>query len=486
MHIRGLLFLILLVLTRQAHTGDISGAPAIVPPESLGNFSSLWSNNIISLGHEPDEYRTQQLGLQIDFSPQWGLVFDYSILTAGQTNPVLRDFAGRLDEMSLSLMFELYRDQLASNSLGIIQAGAGIRAYGDFDGGRMQNGLHRLINNVVDDYPYVDTKTNMAIFWFKGDYQKLYPLVLSSNTKTLWRIGYWLGATGLISSEREWDAALSANAVVRSQNMTLWLGLREDWRENYELDFVQQATALSESGTSLAFGVSVGPVLLETVHGIGDKFSYSRLILTSVETEYASVGYSSRIDNAIALNFLLPDVEFELQYRRLMPYRAKPFGRPNTWMVFGMHYGEPTYEKSFDVYHPFNQQWPIFNVYSEVQQVAIGVEFEWNNQQYFDRLWPYVTLLAGYRSEQLKVNSGAYSNTLAGQESEKVSNAVLEARAGIRISMYPQQKWRLLFQAGVVGNYPFSSERVTLDQNYLELLQPNLTVNLGITLNFAF
>ena len=85
----------------------------------------------------------------------------------------------------------------------------------------------------------------------------------------------------------------------------------------------------------------------------------------------------------------------------------------------------------------------------------------------------------GHRSEQLKVNSGAYSNTLECQESEKVSSVVIEVGAGIRIHLYPQQKWQLLFQAGVVGNYPISSETVTFGQNYLELLQPNLTVNIG-------
>ena len=227
------------------------------------------------------------------------------------------------------------------------------------------------------------------------------------------------------------------------------------------------------------FCVGVGPVLFETVQGLGDKFSYSRLILTSVENEYTSTEYSSRLNNAEALNFLLPDVELELQYRRLLLNRTKFFGQPKIWLVIGMHYGEPTYEQSFDVYHPFNQQWPIFNVYSEVQQAAIGVEFEWNNQQYFRNLWPYVNLLVGHRSEQLKVNSGAYSNTLECQESEKVSSVVIEVGAGIRIHLYPQQKWQLLFQAGVVGNYPISSETVTFGQNYLELLQPNLTVNMG-------
>jgi hypothetical protein len=481
MRVCGSLLIILMVLSRQVHAGEISGTPAMVPPETLGDFSSLWTNNVINSGFEPDEYRTHQLGLQFDISPRWGLVFDYSILTADKNNPVLQDFTGRLDEMSLSLMHELYRDRPDSNNFAILEMGAGIRTYGDFDGNRIQNGFHRLINNGVDYYPYLETETNMAIFLLKGDYQKLYPLPLSKDTKNTWQAGYWLGATGLVSTESQWDAALSANAVIRNQTMAFWLGLREDWRENYELDFVQQATALTESGTSLTFGIGAGPVVFEMVQGFGDKLSYSRLILTSVENEYASAGYSVQADNAVALNFLLPDIELELQYRRALNYQPEYLGRPKTWFVIEMHYGEPTYEESFDVNNSFQQD-PTFSIYSEIHQIAIGVEFEWHKQHYFQRVWPYLTLLAGQRTEKLKADSG----TLAGQESEKASSTVFEVSSGVRLDLYSWEKGQFLFQAGVVGNYPLSSETVTFGQNDLELLQPNLTLSLGFSLNFGF
>jgi hypothetical protein len=323
----------------------------------------------------------------------------------------------------------------------------------------------------------------MAIFLLKGDYQKLYPLPLSSDTKNAWQAGYWFGATGLISTDRQWDAALSANAVMRNQSMTFWLGLREDWRENYEQDFVQESTALSESGTSLTFGVGVGPVLFETVQGLGDKFSFGRLIFTSIENEYASPGYPIQADNAVVLNLFIPDVELELQYRRLISFRSQFLGQPKTWLVFGMHYGEVTNESFYDVYvyNPF-QQGPILNVYNEVQQLAIGIEYEWHDQQYYQFVWPYLTLLAGQRTEQLKADNG----TLVGQESEKVSSAVLEVGAGFRLNLYTRRDWQFLFQIGLVGQYPFASQTVTFDQSQVELLQPNLTLSLGFSLNFGF
>ncbi len=477
----GRLLVVLVLMNHQAHAGDISGAPAMVPPEILGDFSSLWSNNVINTGFEPDEYRTQQIGLQFDISPRWGLVFDYSILTADLDNPVLPGFVGRLDEINLSLMHELYRAHPDANNFAVLEMGAGIRAYGDYDGNRIQNAFHRLINNGVNHYPYVETETSMAIFWLKGDYQKLYPLPLGREQENAWQAGYWFSTTGLVSGEGQRDAALSANAVMRNQIMTFWLGLREDWREDYELDFVQQATALSESGTSFTFGFGLGPLVFETALGLDDKLSYSRLIWTAVENEYTSAGYSVQADNAMALNYLLPDIEAELQYRRTLSHRMELFGQPHTWFVFELHYGEPAYEEFVDVNDPL-QQTTVTSMYSEIHQIAVGVDFEWRKQQYFRRAWPYLTLLAGQRTEKLKADSGATS----GQESEKVSSAVLEVSSGIRYNVYSWKNGQFLFQLGITGNYPLASETVTFAQTQRELLQPNLSMNLGFSLNFGF
>jgi hypothetical protein len=454
---------------RHGNAGDIAGAPAMVPPEVLGDITYLISNDFFGRGGKSDDYRTQQLGLDLNIASHWGFILDHSILTAAENNPVLPGSSGRIDQVSLAVKYEVYRQQAGPDSLRLIEAGAGIRSYGDYGGSRGQNGIHRLINNSVNDSPYVDTETSMATFWLKGDYQKLYPLPLMDDLKTTWRAGFWLGATGLMSTERQWDAALSANAVLGNQTMTFWLGIREDWRENYDLDFVQQATALSEAGTSLTIGLGAGPVLFETAQGLDDKASYGRFIFTSVENEYSTADYPQQADNSILLNLLFPDVELELQYRRALSYRPESLGHPKTWLVFGMHYGQPAYEDSFDVYNA-------------IQQFNIGVEFEWRDQQHYQWAWPYLALLAGQRTEQLKADSG----TLAGQESEQVSSPVVEVGAGVRFSLYPQKTWQFLFQAGLVGHYPISSQTITFDQSQLELLQPGLAVNLGFSLNFGF
>lgn len=463
---RNFLLLILIILPCQGFAGDITGAPAVVPPTVLGDFSFLWSNDFFGSGGESDDYRTQQLGLQIDVLPRWSFVFDHSILTASETNPVWPGQSGRLDQVSLSLGYEFYRKQANPNELGLVSAGAGLRTYGNYGGARIQNSLHRLINNGINGSPYVDTDTNMAILWLKGSYQKLYSL---GEMHTPWQAGYWLDITGLGSSDRQWDAALAINALMHNSTTTLWLGLREDWRENYNLDFVQQATALSEAGTSLVFGLAYGPVLFETAQGLEDKSSYGRLIFTSVEPEINSPGFQMQKNNAIVLNFLLPDVELELQYRRILAVEPEFIGQPKTWLVFGMHYGKPAYESSLDIYNA-------------IQQLAIGIEFEWYSQKHYQLAWPYLTLLAGQRTEQLRADAGG----LAGQESDKVSSAIVEVGAGMRFNLYPRKKWQLLFQVGLLGHYPFESQTVTFEQAQVELLQSDVAVNLGFCLNYSF
>lgn len=469
MGLRTFLFLILLVLARQGYSGDIAGAPAIVPPTVLGSFSFLWSNDFFGRGGQSDDYRTQQLGLQIDIASRWNFVFDHSILTASETNPVLPGVKGRLDELNLSLGYDLYQKKSSTNGQGMIVAGAGLRAYGDYGGARIQNSIHRLLNNGVNDSAYVDTDTNMAIFWLKGDYQKLYTLPSGIEGSTSWRTGYWLDATGLVSTGQQWDATLAANVVMSNPSTTLWLGIREDWRENYDLDFVQQATALSESGTSLVLGLGFGPVLFETVQGLDENASYGRLIFTSVKNKDTSLEPPGQDNNAVVLNFLLPDVELELQYKRALSATIQSLGQPRTWLVFGMHYGEPAYTDSLAIY----------NV---IRQFALGVEFEWREQDSNQLLWPYLTLLAGQRSEQLKANAGM----LAGETSETVSSMLVEIGTGLRFNLYPRNKWQFLFQIGLTGRYPLESKLVVFDQTQVELLQPDLAATLGFSLNYGF
>ena len=136
--------------------------------------------------------------------------------------------------------------------------------------------------------------------------------------------------------------------------------------------------------------------------------------------------------------------------------------------MFGIHYGQPSYRDSFDVYNL-------------TRQAAIGLELEWCNNKTRQWAWPYLALLAGQRTEQLRAESGA----LTGQESEQVSSPVVEAGAGIRFNLYPSRSWQLMFQLGLVGQYPTSSKTVVFDQQEVELLQPDVAANLGLSVSFG-
>jgi len=485
MLIRCFIFLLVSIFAINLKAGDITGAPVVLPPQMLGDFSFLWSNDFFGSGGEPDDYRTQQLGLQIELKSKWGLIIDHSILTAGKDNPVLPGTSGRLDQVSLSFMYDIYRLEADRNQFGNIKAGAGFRSYGDYGGSRMQNSFHRLVNSSGDDYPYVDTNNNTAIVWLKGDFQKLYQLQPAVTAETGWRAGYWLDATALGSTDGQWDATLAANAVVRNQAMTLWLGLREDWRENYDADFVQTATAQSESGTSLTFGVGIGPLVFETVQRLDNKSSFGRLLFTSVEKEYMSSEYSLDNKNAISFNLLLPDVELEAQYRRALPNQLKSIGAPKTWLLFGVHYGEPIYQDSFDIYN-------------STRQAAIGLDWiglDWIGLDWIGLDWSWNGITTNLASgpgpilpcwwENGLSSSGRIAVHWRGRNLKQVSSPVIEAGTGIRFNLYPGRTWQFLFQAGLVGHYPTSSKTVVFDQQDVELLQPGMLANLGFSLTFG-
>ncbi len=454
------------VFTTHLRAGDITGAPVVLPPELLGNFTFIWNNDFFGSGGATDDYRTQQLGFQIHFDSKWGLIFDHSLLTASQNNPVMPGTTGRLDQVSLSVMYDIYRMKADDKYHAEIKAGAGLRAYGNYGGSRIQNSFHRLLNISGNTFPYVDTENNTLVIWLKGDYQQLYDVQPAGAG---WHAGYWLNATALGSADGQWDATLSANVVVRKHKLSGWLGLREDWRENYDADFVQIATAQSEAGTSLTLGLGIGPVLFETVQGLEDKASFGRFIFTSVENQYSSSAYSLKNKNAVSFNMLLPDVELEVQYRRALSYQLDSIGAPRSWLLFGARYGEPAYQGRADVHN-------------QVRQAVIGLELEWRDKVSHQWVWPYLALSAGRRSEQLRADSGS----LAGQESAQVSGAVIEAGTGVRFNIYPGRTWQLLFQLGVVANYPMSSKTVVFDQKDVELLEPDLAVSLGFSATFGY
>lgn len=89
--------------------------------------------------------------------------------------------------------------------------------------------------------------------------------------------------------------------------------------------------------------------------------------------------------------------------------------------------------------------------------------------------------MKGHTLEALIEQLAADSNTLADQNSDKVSSLGLETSIGIRFLLYEDRKWQFLFQTGIVGRYPASSKNVRIENQTFELLEPDLSFTAGLS-----
>jgi hypothetical protein len=162
-------FVILAVLYGSANAGDISGAPAMLPPDKDRNFYFMLSNDFLGRGGESDDFRTQQIGIQARLGPRWGLLFDHSILTANVTNSEFPGQSGRIDQISTSLMYKVYHSRPDELLLTNTSAGLGLRSYGNYGGNRIQNSFHRLIKDPIRDFTYIDESRDDTMIWSIAD-----------------------------------------------------------------------------------------------------------------------------------------------------------------------------------------------------------------------------------------------------------------------------------------------------------------------------
>ena len=82
--------------------GEIPGLPSQVPPFLQRDLEINFSNDFLGRGGSVDDFRTQQINVTSVLSDKWLAVVDHSILTLDTPT-----FAGRLDQLSASLGFEV-------------------------------------------------------------------------------------------------------------------------------------------------------------------------------------------------------------------------------------------------------------------------------------------------------------------------------------------------------------------------------------------
>ncbi len=474
MVITALLAVLLLYLPFSGlHAGEIPATPPRLPPMIIDKLHIDWGNDFLGRFGISDDFRTQQVPLFVRLSDRWSLSADHSTLTfrgPSRQNPDPVGTEGRLDQVSSSLGYLLHRSRDSGSQLDI-SSGLGFRASGNFAGARIQNGFHRLIDSGLVNPPYVDTERTDGLIWLQGNFQYLKPRVTPNWLRWLgtgWQGGYWLYATTLATTDAQWDGTVNASGLAVNGPWKLWLGLRTDWREGYDRDVVQAATAASEEGTSLSLGVAFGPVVVETTqdlrgeHGSGRiGFNAGPAAGVSLSDKYRGVG--------VQLGMLIPEVYFDLQGRWLpKTLNSLPILGGQIYSIINIRYGEP----------------PVGDtaiVFVSTTQLTLGGE--WQTQiKNGGTPWikPYLAFGLGWRREQV-----IGDEELNGLKSAAVDRAVIVADTGLRFDVAGNRRsWLLQLQLGLTGWLPLADAHVDFNGRSVQVQQADFSAVVGFNTLF--
>ena len=374
--------------------GEIPGLPSSLPPYINAEFELSFSNDFPGRGGSVDDFRAQQFIVSASIGDKWVAGLDHSVLTLSNPLP-----GGRVDQLSGSIGYR-FVDQSEDRFVNQVSAGLGFRSVGDFAGERMQNGFHRLIDSDVENLPYSDVDETDMTAWADAE---RYGLLHQSASG--WRIGYWLRASTLLTSDGQWDGSVAAMGVASKASLDFWAGLRQDWRSGYE-ETVQRATAAAEEDLAVVVGMRFGTLVLETVQQLDNDASYGQLRLLSFESR-AQRGTRPESKLGLEIGFLLPDVHFHLAARYTSNLVTRKNSNWNESVILSADMGEPQYEDNVAVF-------------VDTTQIGIGLEWERLVSDQSDWLSGYGSVAAGWRSEGL-IGDGQ----LLGNKSGSVDRGVL-------------------------------------------------------------
>ena len=443
-----------LLLVPPAFAGEIAGVPANTPPNVDAPLEFSFSNDFLGRGGSVDDFRTQQFIITGTIRDRWDLTVDHSILTL-----VDGDDPGRTDQLSATLGYRVL-NRVSQATTTRLTAGAGLRAYGDYGGERMQNGFHRLVQSGVEVVPYTDLDRVDGVAWADG--QRLEYLKDSENYGG-WRWGYWLRGSALWASEGQLDAALGAYAVAGRGAVDLWLGLRHDWRSGYE-EPVLIETAAAEEDLAAVIGLRWGPVVFETVQQFDNKASYGQVRLLATGFGEQRSG-SPRSRFAFGAGVTIPDVQMTLTGR----WRAGRLNRPDaTWqrsLFVTAAFGEPQVDDDPTVY---------------LRSRQAGAGIEWERPLDVANGWAscYVAAGAGYRQERVFGESER-----EGQSSGSVSEGIVLGGLGLRFDgaeLFSGYNFRI--QLGLTGWVPFDEAQLVMAGETFEAMRPTVAISLGLAL----
>lgn len=394
--------------------GEVSGLPHHLAPTTRPDYSYFLGNDFAASGTS-DDFRTGQMAITGRFGESWVAVVDHSIFTRQDE---LNDRRGRVDTLTASLGFEIVGSDTPDHRTSLV-VGAALRAIGNFEGERIQNGVHRLIESDTERIPYTGTEQTDLAAWFLGEHYRVLSSATGDGFFDSWDLGYWARLGGIATFDGQLDAVAGLYAVAGRRQVNLWLGFRRDWRTGYDVDFVLRDAGHEEAKLAVAFGARFGALVIETVQRFDSSASFGQLsFISSPETRRNSAqARPAHFDIQAALQ--VPHINFQLAsrwHRRLFTNESSTWDEALFAEIRG---GQPQFGSD-----------PTLFV--DTGQLTLGLEWSRRIVDHAEWLRFYSNAGLGWRSEQLLLRDEG-----ARDESERIDRGVVVAEAGLEFAAAP-------------------------------------------------
>jgi len=442
--------------------------PGVTPPTLPGvdrKFEVRFSNDFLGRGGEFDDFRTQQIGFVVAVASRWNLTVDHSILTLEDRNAPAQE---RIDHFSVSTGYSLARIRRSEHIQGL-EVGAGLRYSGEFGGARMQNGFHQIVGSDPTTVPYTGTDRLDGTLWLRlpghGAFLTDARLPFLGGD---WRLGYWVRAATLVTTDSEWDGSVAWSAVASRRWFQAWLGIRGDWRNGHHRDRVTRETAAFEEGAGLVFGFRVGPMHLESVQHFDGKAAFGHFSLISSGRPFPSLPPGPHAFSLQA-GLSIPDVlaTFQGRWSDCRILRCSDEWRRT--VLLDVRLGKPQFRDE--------TEW-----YAVTRQVSAALELEGAPVPGHEWVAVFGALGGGWRAERLE----GEGNDAGGLRSDPVERGGVVGDWGLRFgTSAARPSLSLMLQVGLSGWLPLSGGTVEFAGGRERLQRPQLVFLSGVVVQFA-
>jgi hypothetical protein len=451
----------LCLCARPVEAGEISGLPPHLAPTVRPDYSFFLGNDFAAV-RTSDDFRTEQMIATGRFSGSWLAIVDHSIFTR---EDVAESARGRIDTMTLSLGYEIL-SIVDTNQRASMTAGLALRGIGNFEGERIQNGFHRLIESDTSAIPYTDTRQTDPAAWLLAEHHRVLRPSGAGSFGGSWDIGYWARAGALVTANDQLDAVAGLYMLASRRLWDVWVGVRRDWRSGYDGDFVLRDAAGQENNAAVSAGFRFGALVIETVQRLDSSASYGQLsFISSTRTRGDGTAKPVRVDAQFTLQ--MPHITFQLAgrwYKRIFTGPASPWSES---LFAELRGGQP-------------QLGGDPTRFVETTQLGFGLEWSRSLVDAMPWLRLYADTGLGWRREKLLGR-----DQLQGFESEAVDRAVAILESGLEFDAARlSEHTRLKLRAGITAWHPFGEATVEIGGAVSDIQKPGASVAIGWVLSW--